>query len=155
QRGGEPLGEGGARGLDQPRRIGVAAGDRAPELLLERLAAEPLQQGRGGRLVQERVHRRGMEGRGRRRHGSFTIGEAQGEPAEARGGALGRGAGGPLSSSNVERDLRTLEEALRRLNAEYDAFLYGSASKPPIQNRKAVEEMFRRLNAFESLPAAE
>ena len=60
-----------------------------------------------------------------------------------------------MSSSNVERDLRTLEEALRRLNAEYDAFLYGSTSKPPIQNRKAVEEMFRRLNALDSLPAAE
>src|SRR5262249_10454087 len=63
--------------------------------------------------------------------------------------------GGPLSSSNLERDLRMLEEALRRLNAEYDAFLYGSSSKPPIQNRKAVEEMFRRLNALDSLPAAE
>ena len=60
-----------------------------------------------------------------------------------------------MSSSTVERDLRTLEEALRRLNAEYDAFLYGSTSKPPIQNRKAVEEMFRRLNALDSLPAAE
>ena len=48
-----------------------------------------------------------------------------------------------------------LEEALRRLNAEYDAFLYGSSAKPPTQNRKAVEEMFRRLNALDSLPAAE
>jgi hypothetical protein len=47
-----------------------------------------------------------------------------------------------------------LEDALRRLNADYDAFLYGSSTKPPIQNRKAVEEMFRRLNALE-LPAAE
>ena len=48
-----------------------------------------------------------------------------------------------------------LEDAIRRLNAEYDAFLYGSSSKPPIQNRKAVDEMFRRLNALDSLPAAE
>jgi hypothetical protein len=56
---------------------------------------------------------------------------------------------------NVERDLRTLEEALRRLNADVDAFLYGSTSKPPIQNRKAVEEMIRRLNALESLASAE
>ena len=96
-----------------------------------------------------------MQGRGGRRHGSFTIGERHGESAAARGGTTGGGAGGPLSSTNVERDLRTLEEALRRLNAEYDAFLYGSTSKPPIQNRKAVEEMFRRLNALESLPAAE
>ena len=48
-----------------------------------------------------------------------------------------------------------LEEAIRRLNSEYDAFLYGSTSKPPTQNRKAVDEMFRRLNALDSLPAAE
>ncbi len=48
-----------------------------------------------------------------------------------------------------------LEDALRRLNADYDAFLYGSSTKPPIQGRKAVEEMFRRLNALDSLPAAE
>jgi hypothetical protein len=60
-----------------------------------------------------------------------------------------------VSSSNLDRDLRLLEDALRRLNAEYDAFLYGSAAKPPVQNRKALEEMFRRLNALDSLPAAE
>ncbi len=60
-----------------------------------------------------------------------------------------------MSSTNFERDLRILEEALRRLNSEYDAFLYGSAAKPPVQNRKAVEEMFRRLNALESMASAE
>jgi hypothetical protein len=60
-----------------------------------------------------------------------------------------------LSSQSFERDLRLLEDALRRLNAEYDAFLYGSASKPPVQNRKGVEEMFRRLNALDSMSAAE
>jgi hypothetical protein len=60
-----------------------------------------------------------------------------------------------VSSQSFERDLRQLEDALRRLNAEYDAFLYGSAAKPPVQNRKAVEEMFRRLNTLESLSAAE
>ena len=48
-----------------------------------------------------------------------------------------------------------LEEALLRLNAEYDAFLYGSSAKPPVQNRKSVEGTFRRLNALESMPSAE
>lgn len=60
-----------------------------------------------------------------------------------------------MSSPSFDRDLRVLEEALRRLNAEYDAFLYGSSAKPPIAERKSVEEMFRRLNALESLPSAE
>ena len=60
-----------------------------------------------------------------------------------------------MSSPAWDRELRVLEEALRRLNAEYDAFLYGSASKPPLKSRKNVDEMFRRLNALESMPAAE
>jgi hypothetical protein len=60
-----------------------------------------------------------------------------------------------MSSPSWDRDLRLLEEALRRLNVEYDAFLYGSSAKPPVQNRKSVEETFRRLNAVESLPSAE
>ncbi|MEP6992886.1 MAG: MXAN_5187 C-terminal domain-containing protein [Acidobacteriota bacterium] len=55
-----------------------------------------------------------------------------------------------------DRELRVLEEALRRLNAEYDAFLYGTTVvKPPQQSRKKVQEMFRQLNALDSMPAAE
>ena len=46
-----------------------------------------------------------------------------------------------------ERELKVLNEAIRRLNAEYDAFLYGSAMKPPVDTRRHVEEMFRRLSA--------
>lgn len=46
-----------------------------------------------------------------------------------------------------ERELKVLNEAIRRLNAEYDAFLYGSAMRPPVDSRKHVEEMFRRLSA--------
>ena len=38
-----------------------------------------------------------------------------------------------VSRASFERDLRLLEDALRRLNAEYDGFLYGSAAKPPFQ----------------------
>lgn len=60
-----------------------------------------------------------------------------------------------MSSPAWDRELRVLEEALRRLNAEYDAFLYGSASKPPVKSRKNVDEMFRRLNAQDSMPAAD
>ena len=60
-----------------------------------------------------------------------------------------------MSAANFERELRVLEEALRRLSAEYDAFLYGSVPKPPIQTRRNVEEMVRRLNASEDMSAAE
>lgn len=45
-----------------------------------------------------------------------------------------------------ERELEVLEEAIRRLGAEYDAFLYGSATKPPVEGRKRVEQMIRRLS---------
>ena len=44
---------------------------------------------------------------------------------------------------------------LRRLSAEYDGFLYGSLPKPPVQTRRHVEEMVRRLNATEDMSAAE
>jgi hypothetical protein len=60
-----------------------------------------------------------------------------------------------MSSSTWDRELRVLEEALRRLTAECDAFLYGSVAKPPISARKHVEEMLRRLNASDSMSAAE
>ena len=60
-----------------------------------------------------------------------------------------------MSASTFDRELRVLEEALRRLNAEYDGFLYGSTQKPPIQTRRHVEEMVRRLNASEDMSAAE
>ena len=60
-----------------------------------------------------------------------------------------------MSSSDWERELRVLEEAIRRLSAESDAFLYGSISKPPVSARKHVEEMIRRLNASESMSSAE
>ena len=46
-----------------------------------------------------------------------------------------------------ERELKVLNEAIRRLNAEYDAFLYGSSTRPPMDSRRHVEEMFRRLSA--------
>lgn len=54
-----------------------------------------------------------------------------------------------------ERELKVLNEAIRRLNAEYDAFLYGSAIKPPVNSRRHVEEMFRRLSSSPPDAAAE
>ncbi|MEO8347741.1 MAG: MXAN_5187 C-terminal domain-containing protein [Acidobacteriota bacterium] len=54
-----------------------------------------------------------------------------------------------------ERELAVLNEAIRRLNAEYDAFLYGSVVRPPITSRRHVEEMFRRLSASGSDSAAD
>lgn len=60
-----------------------------------------------------------------------------------------------MSTADFERELRVFEEALRRLSAEYDAFLYGSVQKPPVQSRRHVEEMVRRLNASEDMSAAE
>jgi len=58
-------------------------------------------------------------------------------------------------SSGWERELHVLDQAIRRLSAEYDAFLYGSASRPPVVTRKHVEEMVRRLNASEAMSSAE
>jgi hypothetical protein len=53
------------------------------------------------------------------------------------------------SSVGFERELRVLEEAIRRLTGEYDAFLYASTagSKPPVESRKHVDQMIRRLSA--------
>ena len=60
-----------------------------------------------------------------------------------------------MSSSGWERELYVLDQALRRLSAEYDAFLYGSLKKPPTETRRHVEEMVRRLNASEAMSSAE
>lgn len=54
-----------------------------------------------------------------------------------------------------DRELHVLEEAIRRLGAEYDAFLYGNASRPPVESRKRVEQMIRELTASPSDAAAD
>lgn len=54
-----------------------------------------------------------------------------------------------------ERELRVLEEAIRRVSAEYDAFLYGSAKKPPLESRRHVDQMFRQLSSSEPEAAAD
>jgi hypothetical protein len=54
-----------------------------------------------------------------------------------------------------ERELEVLEEAIRRLGVEFDAFLYGTATKPPVESRRHVEQMIRRLNGVQLDAAAE
>jgi hypothetical protein len=54
-----------------------------------------------------------------------------------------------------ERDLQTLENAIRDLNAQYDAFLFGSSSKPPLEVRRRVHMLIRRLSGEEADSAAE
>ena len=54
-----------------------------------------------------------------------------------------------------DRELPVLEEAIRRLSVEYDTFLYGTASRPPVESRKHVEEMIRRLTASSTDSAAD
>jgi hypothetical protein len=54
-----------------------------------------------------------------------------------------------------ERELRVLDEAIRRVSAEYDAFLYGSAQKPPLKSRRHVEQMIRQLSGSEPEAAAD
>lgn len=54
-----------------------------------------------------------------------------------------------------ERELQLLERAIQRATAEYDAFLFGTATKPPLETRKTVDEMIRRLSAAEPDSAAD
>jgi hypothetical protein len=54
-----------------------------------------------------------------------------------------------------DRELQRLEEALRNLNAQYDAFLYGSSPKPPVEVRRRVGTELRRLSHSEPESAAE
>jgi len=52
-------------------------------------------------------------------------------------------------------DLQALERAIVAVNAEYDAFLYGSGAKPPLESRKKVERMVRSLSAQDPESAAD
>jgi len=42
--------------------------------------------------------------------------------------------------------LAALEDALRNLNAQYDAFLYGSTPRPPVEGRRRIGQQIRRLS---------
>ena len=54
-----------------------------------------------------------------------------------------------------ESELQGLENALRNLNAQYDAFLYGSSHKPPVEIRRRVGQQIRRMSTTESESSAE
>ena len=54
-----------------------------------------------------------------------------------------------------DRELQRLEDALRNLNAQYDAFLYGSNPRPPMEVRRRVGTELRRLSHTEPESAAE
>ena len=53
------------------------------------------------------------------------------------------------------QELQVLEDALRSLNAQYDAFLFGSTPKPPVEIRRRVGAQIRRLSTSEPDNAAE
>ena len=63
--------------------------------------------------------------------------------------------GAIIENVTWDRELHVLGEAIRRLNAEYDAFLFGSVARPPAESRRHVEEMFRRLTQSPSDSAAD
>ena len=52
-------------------------------------------------------------------------------------------------------ELQALEDALRSLNAQYDAFLFGSTPRPPVEIRRKVATQIRRLSTSEPDSSAE
>jgi hypothetical protein len=52
-------------------------------------------------------------------------------------------------------ELQALEDALRSLNAQYDAFLFGSTPRPPVEIRRRVATQIRRLSTSEPDSSAE
>jgi len=54
-----------------------------------------------------------------------------------------------------ERELNELERAIERVNAEYGAFLYGAAARAPVESRRNVDRLLRRLTSVDIEEAAE
>ena len=54
-----------------------------------------------------------------------------------------------------DSELQGLENSLRNLNAQYDAFLYGSSHKPPVELRRRVGQQIRRLSTTEPETSAQ
>jgi hypothetical protein len=48
--------------------------------------------------------------------------------------------------TNVERDLKTLEIEMRRLEAEYNMYFAGRSPRPPLETRRRVTGMVRHLD---------
>src|SRR6185295_20088834 len=94
---------------------------------------------------EERVHGRGAPGSSRGRLERFL---------SALGGRLA--AHVPYyRSMGWDRELQALEDALRNLNAQYDAFLYGSSHRPPLEIRRRIGQQIQRLSHTESESSAE
>jgi hypothetical protein len=47
---------------------------------------------------------------------------------------------------DVERDLKTLEAELRRLEAEYNMYFAGRLPRPPVETRRRVAGLIRQLD---------
>ena len=49
-------------------------------------------------------------------------------------------------SPDIERDLALLESELRRLEAEYNMYFAGRSPRPPVETRRRVDQLVRRLD---------
>ena len=47
---------------------------------------------------------------------------------------------------NIDRDLKTLEAELRRLEAEYNMYFAGRLPRPPVETRRRVTGLVRQLD---------
>jgi hypothetical protein len=50
------------------------------------------------------------------------------------------------SANNVDRELKTLEIELRRLEAEYNMYFAGRSPRPPVETRRRVANLVRQLD---------
>jgi hypothetical protein len=55
----------------------------------------------------------------------------------------------------IENELAVLERGLTALRVEYERFFIGDLKKPPVQTRKRIEDLFRRLEDIHVDRAAE
>src|SRR5262249_51423643 len=117
----EPAIECGARLRRQGRRLRLAGGDGPAQLFLESRSPVSRREAFGLGRGQQRVHRGGMY-RVAHRNRYYT-------------------------GMGFERDLQELERSIERLSREYSAFLYGAAAKAPVDSRRQVEALLRRLGA--------
>ncbi len=54
-----------------------------------------------------------------------------------------------------DREFLQLEKAIGQLTAGYDAFLYGTAGKPPLDVRRQLDATFRKLDSMDPDSAAD
>ena len=54
-----------------------------------------------------------------------------------------------------DQEFARIEQAILQLTAGYDAFLFGTAGRPPIQARRELDATFRRLGALDPETSAD